>query len=104
MQLFNPWERLRNTPTTFSAHHVHMNIAIEMSLYPLTEAYIPVIQSFIDRLNAVPGLSVQTNTMSTQVFGAYDLVFETLQRELKAVYAAGGKAVLVTKFLGPMPG
>jgi uncharacterized protein YqgV (UPF0045/DUF77 family) len=45
---------------------------------------------------------VETNSMSTQVQGEYDLVFATLQRELKAVYAAGGKAVLVTKFLGPM--
>jgi uncharacterized protein YqgV (UPF0045/DUF77 family) len=81
---------------------LQVQIKIEMSLYPLTEAYIPVIQGFIDQLNAVPGLHVETNTMSTQVSGDYDLVFATLQRELKAVYAAGGKAVLVTKFLGPM--
>lgn len=79
-----------------------MIIRIEMSLYPLTEAYIPVIQGFIDRLRAVSGLTVDTNAMSTQVQGEYDLVFATLQRELRAVYAAGGKAVLVTKFLGPM--
>ena len=80
-----------------------MQIGIEMSLYPLTEGYIPVIQRFIDRLNAVPGLRVETNTMSTQLFGEYDLVFETLQRELRSVYAAGGANVLVTKFLGPLP-
>jgi uncharacterized protein YqgV (UPF0045/DUF77 family) len=81
-----------------------MQISIEMSLYPLTEEFIPVIQGFIDRLNAVPGLRVETNTMSTQVFGEYDLVFATLQRELKVVFAAGGANVLVTKFLGPLSG
>lgn len=81
-----------------------MQISIEMSLYPLTEAYIPVIQGFIDRLNAVPGLRVETNSMSTQVFGDYDLVFSTVQRELKVVYAGGGASVLVTKFLGPLSG
>lgn len=81
-----------------------MQIRVEMSLYPLTEGYIPVIKAFIDRLNEVPGLRVETNTMSTQVSGEYDLVFATLQRELKAVYAAGGASVLVTKFLGPLPG
>lgn len=81
-----------------------MHISIEMSLYPLTQAYIPVIQGFIDRLNAVPGLRVQTSTMSTQVSGEYDLVFATLQRELKAVFASGGANVLVTKILGPLPG
>ena len=81
-----------------------MQIGIEMSLYPLTEGYIPVIQRFIDRLNEVPGLRVETNSMSTQVFGEYDLVFGTLQRELRAVFEAGGANVLVTKFLGPLPG
>jgi uncharacterized protein YqgV (UPF0045/DUF77 family) len=81
-----------------------MQIKVEMSLYPLAEQYIPPIQRFIDQLNAVPGLRVETNTMSTQVSGDYDLVLETLQRELKAVFAAGGINVLVTKFLGPLPG
>jgi uncharacterized protein YqgV (UPF0045/DUF77 family) len=79
-----------------------MNIRIEMSLYPLTEKYIPVIKAFIERLQAVDGLTVEPNSMSTQVQGPYDLVFQTLQRELKVVYDGGGKAVLVTKFLGPM--
>jgi hypothetical protein len=32
-----------------------VQISVEMSLYPLTETYIPVIQGFADRLNAVPG-------------------------------------------------
>jgi len=79
-----------------------MRIGIEMSLYPLTEDYIPAIQGFIDRLNDVPGLKVETNSMSTQVFGEYDLLFEALQRELKGVFEAGGVSVLVTKFLGPL--
>jgi uncharacterized protein YqgV (UPF0045/DUF77 family) len=80
-----------------------MRIGVEMSLYPLTEGYIPVIKGFIDRLNAVPGLAITTNRMSTQVFGEYDLVFATLQRELREVFAAtGGVKVLVTKFLGPL--
>jgi uncharacterized protein YqgV (UPF0045/DUF77 family) len=80
-----------------------VKISVEMSLYPLTEEYIPPIQRFIDRLNAVPGLRVETNTMSTQVFGDYELVFETLRRELKSVFTSGGANVLVTKFLGPLP-
>lgn len=82
-----------------------MRIGIEMSLYPLSEDYIPAIQGFIDRLNEVPGLEITTNRMSTQVFGEYDLVFTVLQRELKAVFASGvSKKVLVTKFLGPLDG
>jgi uncharacterized protein YqgV (UPF0045/DUF77 family) len=81
-----------------------MRIAVEMSLYPLTAEYVPAIQQFIDRLNTVRGLTVETNSMSTQVSGEYDLVFTTLQRELKAVFEDGGANVLVTKFLGPLPG
>lgn len=79
-----------------------MQIGVEMSLYPLQADYIPVIQSFIDRLNTDARLRVVTNSMSTQVFGDYDVIFDLLQRELRATFEATGKAVLVLKVLGPL--
>ncbi len=78
-----------------------MDIAVEISLYPLREEYIPVIQDFIDRLNRHAGLRVITNNLSTQVFGDHDRIFEVLRLEMGASFAAGGKAIFVTKFLGP---
>lgn len=78
-----------------------MDIAVEISLYPLDADFIPPIQDFIDRLNAHGGLTVVTNHLSTQVFGDHDRIFEILRQEMRASFSAGGKAIFVTKFIGP---
>lgn len=77
-----------------------MDVSVEISKYPLADDYIPAIQSFIDRLNAVTGIKVITNTMSTQVFGEYDLVMNTLQNEMKISFEQFGKAIFACKFIG----
>jgi len=79
-----------------------MDIAVEMSLYPLNAQYIPPIKDFIDRLNADGRLKVVTNSLSTQVFGPYEVVFEVLTRELKVTFANNDKSVFVMKVLGPL--
>ena len=79
-----------------------MKIGVEISLYPLTEDYIPPIRGFIERLNADGRFKVVTNDMSTQVFGAYDEVMETLTRELKPTFERDGKSIFVMKVLGPL--
>jgi uncharacterized protein YqgV (UPF0045/DUF77 family) len=79
-----------------------MDIGVEISLYPLHADFIPPIQQFIDRLNAVAGLRVITNSMSTQVFGDYDLVMGALLRELRQTFIENDKAVFVMKVLGPL--
>lgn len=83
-----------------------MEIAVELSLYPLTADFIPTIKDFIDRLNTHPDLRVVTNSLSTQVFGPHARLFEVLQAEIGTTFAerggAGGKAVFVMKVLGPL--
>ncbi len=79
-----------------------MDIGVEISLYPLHQDFIPPIQGFIDRLNTDTRLRVVTNSMSTQVFGDYDAVMQTLVRELRATLEANDKAVFVMKVLGPL--
>lgn len=81
-----------------------MKISVEISLYPLDADYIPPIKAFIDRVKANDRLEVVTNTMSTQVFGEFDDVFGTLQREIRASFESGPRAVFVTKILGPVHG
>ncbi|WP_237059568.1 hypothetical protein [Microbulbifer sediminum] len=76
-----------------------MKISVEISKYPLKDEYIPAIQNFIDRLNRHPDLRVITNTMSTQVFGDYDLVMDTLKQEMRASYENFGRAIFVCKFI-----
>jgi uncharacterized protein YqgV (UPF0045/DUF77 family) len=80
-----------------------MDIAVDISLYPLDGDFIPPIQDFIDRLNAHGGLRVTTNHLSTQLFGDHDRIFEVLREEMATSFAAGGKAVFVIKFVGPYP-
>jgi len=76
-----------------------MELSVEISKYPLNQDYIPFIKDFIDRLNAHEGLKVITNTMSTQVFGDYDLVMGVLNQEIKKSYETFGKAIFVCKFI-----
>src|SRR5579884_3111544 len=83
-----------------------MDIGIEISLYPLQADFGTVIHQFIERLNSEGRLRVVSNSMSTQVFGPYDEVMETLRRELRTTFAGledgGGKAVFVMKVFGPL--
>ena len=76
-----------------------MQLSVEISKYPLHQDYIPFIKGFIDRLNEHQGLKVITNTMSTQVFGEYDLVMSVLSQEIKHSYQEFGKAIFVCKFI-----
>ena len=77
-----------------------MELSVEISKYPLADDYIPAIKDFIDRLQATEGLSVVGNTMSTQIFGDYDLVMDTLKTEIKKSYEQFGKSIFVCKFIG----
>ncbi len=59
-----------------------MNTSVEISYYPLNEEYIPPILDFIKRLNEYETLTVQTNGMSTQVFGEYFEIMNALTKEI----------------------
>lgn len=76
-----------------------MKLSVEISKYPLKDEYIPSIQDFIDRLNLHPELQVITNTMSTQVFGDYDLLMDVLKQEIRQSYEKFGRAIFVCKFI-----
>jgi uncharacterized protein YqgV (UPF0045/DUF77 family) len=83
-----------------------MEIGVEISLYPLAEHFAPEIHDFIARLAAAEDLKVVSGSLSTQVFGEYERVFEALRRELRVTFGnrgeQGGKAAFVLKVLGPL--
>jgi uncharacterized protein YqgV (UPF0045/DUF77 family) len=83
-----------------------MDIGVEVSLYPLERDFVPVIREFLVRLQRDSRLRIVTNSMSTQVFGAYEDVMQTLQQELRTTFASlavrDHKAVFVMKVLGPL--
>ncbi|WP_028292198.1 hypothetical protein [Oceanobacter kriegii] len=76
-----------------------MELSVDISKYPLADEYKPAIKAFIERLQAVEGLVVECNTMSTQVFGEYDLVMNTISAEMKRSFETYGKAIFVYKMI-----
>jgi uncharacterized protein YqgV (UPF0045/DUF77 family) len=77
-----------------------MRTAIEISLYPLDSDYIPPIKAFIERLNTYPEIQVVTNSMSTQISGDHQRLFEILGKETAATFGEAGRKVFVMKVLG----
>ena len=80
-----------------------MKIAVDISLYPLTEDYLPPIEDLIARLGGHPGIEVAYNALSTQVRGEYDAVFDLLRQEFRATFAGPDRAVIVVKMIGGPP-
>lgn len=76
-------------------------ISVEISLYPLTPDYKPPIRDFIARLKANGRLTVVSNTMSTQIQGEYDDVWDTLKNEMRPTLTGAYRVVFAAKFMGP---
>jgi uncharacterized protein YqgV (UPF0045/DUF77 family) len=76
-----------------------MRVAVDISLYPIADDFIPPIDDVIERLNSHDSLEVITNPMSTQVYGEYDVVMAALNREIKATFESSPRAVFAIKIL-----
>ncbi len=76
-----------------------MKISAELSLYPLSADYKPLIKQFIARISRIEGLAVKTNAMSTEVFGEYDTVMEAVQQASRVVFEEDDAVVLIAKYL-----
>ena len=76
-----------------------MKLSVEVSMYPLKNEYIPAIKDFISRVNTNTELSIITNTMSTQIFGDYDTVMNTIRDEMRLSFEKFGRAIFVCKFI-----
>jgi len=76
-----------------------MRVAVDISLYPLADDFIPPIKDVIERLNANSSVEVVTNMMSTQIRGDYDVVMAALNQEIKKTFDQCPKAVFAIKIL-----
>lgn len=76
-----------------------MQVTAELSLYPLQDDYLPIIQSFIDDLRGREGIRVVTNAMSTQLTGEASVVFDLVRKALEDSEQRWGRQVLVCKFI-----
>jgi uncharacterized protein YqgV (UPF0045/DUF77 family) len=76
-----------------------MQVAVDISLYPLSEDFLPPIQDVIKRLNEHDGVSAVTNPMSTQLRGEFEEVMAALQQEVRTTFEQTPKAVFAIKIL-----
>lgn len=76
-----------------------MQVAVDLSLYPLDADFIPPISDVIQRLNEYPTIDVETNRMSTQLRGEYDDVMAALQTEMKVTFEQLPHAVFAMRIL-----
>jgi len=76
-----------------------MQVAVDISLYPLHENFIPPIKNVIERLGKHPGVEIEYNRMSTQLRGEYDVVMPALMAEIRTTFTDVPKAVFAIKIL-----
>ena len=76
-----------------------MKASVEISMYPLDENYGTPILDFIHRLKTHSDLVVRSNSMSTQVFGEYDILMSILQKEMKTSFEKDEAVVMVMKLV-----
>ena len=74
-----------------------MKSSIEISMYPLDKAYEAPIIQFIKNLRSHPFIKVETNGMSTQLFGDYDNLMHAISTEMKNSFLTNDKVVFTLK-------
>ena len=76
-----------------------MQVAVDVSLYPLDPDFVPPIKDVIARFNRHAGLKITTNAMSTQIFGEYDAVMQALHTEIATSFSKLPHAVFTIRIL-----
>ena len=76
-----------------------MRVAVDISLYALDEDFITPVKDIIRRLTARAELAIESNNMSTQIRGDYDVVMRALTAEMKTTFERVPKAVFTIKIL-----
>jgi uncharacterized protein YqgV (UPF0045/DUF77 family) len=76
-----------------------MEASVEISMYPLNKEYVIYIKEFIDNINKNPKLIVETNGMSTQIFGDYFEIMNTLTKEMHDSYVKAGTSIFILKIV-----
>jgi uncharacterized protein YqgV (UPF0045/DUF77 family) len=76
-----------------------MKASVEISMYPLKEDFKPSIIQFIKNLRKYPFIKVDTNGMSTQVFGDYKRVMHAINTEMENTFLNENSVVFTLKVI-----
>jgi uncharacterized protein YqgV (UPF0045/DUF77 family) len=63
-----------------------MQATIEISMYPLSDDYIQRVLAFLENLKKHHQITVETNGLSTQIFGDYHKLLDILKMEMFEVF------------------
>ena len=77
-----------------------MNVSLDISMYPLKDEFCHPIIDFINRLEQAPGLVLERNSLSTQVFGDLQTIMGLMTKELETVFEQNPHTVFVMKMVG----
>ena len=76
-----------------------MQVSIDVSLYPLNEKFIPLINEFINDLKKYNNIEIRTNSISTQLFGEFDDLMSILKIEIEKTFKKEINSVLNLKIV-----
>ena len=76
-----------------------MVCSVEISMHPLKENFKPSIIAFIKNLRKYPFIKVNTNGMSTQVFGEYKRVMNSINNEMENTFLNENSVVFNLKVI-----
>lgn len=62
-----------------------MQTTVEISLYPLHQDYENRVIDFLNKINTYEDIRIETNGVSTQIFGDYFKIMEMLTKEMHDV-------------------
>ena len=76
-----------------------MECSVEISMYLLNADYKPAIINFIKRLRKHPFITIETNGISTQIFGDYKRVMNSINTVMRNTFAKEEKVVFNIKVM-----
>lgn len=76
-----------------------MKLSTEITMYPLQNKYLPIIENFIHHLKSYKGITLEVFPTSTVVMGDFDVVMQVISSSIKWSADNKDKAVFVAKFL-----
>ena len=76
-----------------------MKLSAEITMYPLQDKYLPIIEDFIDHLKIYKDITLEVFPTSTVIMGNFDVVMEVVSSSIKWSANNRDKAVFVAKFL-----
>ena len=64
-----------------------MTSTIEISFYPLNNEYPATVVGFLQKLETIQGIEMQTNGMSTILIGPFDQMWSELGKRIESEFA-----------------